>query len=918
MNNLTVGIGADISNLQAGIASATSSLSGFVSGANSRLQSLGDSFSNVGQKLSIGLSIPLGLLGKQALENGAGLESLKMGLKSIEEQQYGAGKSAEYAASRFSEFIEIAKLPGIGLKEAISMSIGLRSVGFSADEAKREILAFGNTLALVGKGKNELNGVALQLQQLSGKSSGFGADLRIIKEYAPQVGAALLQAFGTLDTESIAKTGVTGKQVIEKITTELEKLPKAGAGLKTAMENVSDSIFIATGRIGESLNKSLGLTSVFDSIGNAVGTLADYFTGLSPEVQKFIGITAGVLVIAPPLLIGLGGISIALSSLSGVFLVGATAIKTFATASILGMSEFVTAVTISLAEATTAFEFFSGVLTLNPIGAVIAGIVLLGGAMYGLSKIIGSTTKEVTALQYAEQQLNEVKKANYGTFETEISKTTALVSIIKSNVRSLEEKQGALNQLISISPKYFEGLTIEKIRAGEADEAIKKYTASIYENAITKGAESKISKLAEQLVAEKDAYDEATLKADNYRKTVKEGKTTNVGMGVYIKPLDTKEFDNQVNEAKKKVEQTDAALKKMAEFVAVRTVKTEGVFSPTKNTKPPTETDEAELKKAQKAREDFFKNTQQLLSQALKIENSLISDKYTRELKTEKQTYDEKVKIANQEKASTASKHRVLEALEKEYQSNISKIISDEMKGRSATEADGGLQGKGTKTLSSGLNIPNPLAGLTDKLNQSLTSVLGRFDSFAGQLAPKVQKMKAIFEGVNTGIQSSLQGAAASAFSGLGNIFGAMIAGTAGIGDAGKAIMGVIGNVFGEMGTQFSQAGVALLLLEPLIKNPFTSGVGMIAAGVALSALSGAISSTVSSGGTSGGGGSSYAQNYSSGSGSYGGGSQFNGGGERNQVFTINLTGKLTADGNDLSANLDRTIRQKARTYGGN
>ena len=32
-----------------------------------------------------------------------------------------------------------------------------------------------------------------------------------------EAGAALLQAFGTLDTEAIAKTGVTGKEVIEKI-----------------------------------------------------------------------------------------------------------------------------------------------------------------------------------------------------------------------------------------------------------------------------------------------------------------------------------------------------------------------------------------------------------------------------------------------------------------------------------------------------------------------------------------------------------------------------------------------------------------------------------------------------------------------------------------------------------------------------
>ena len=68
MTGLSVNIGANIDGLIRGIGQASSQISSFVSGANSRLQSLGDSFSNVGQKLSIGLSVPLGLLSKQLLE----------------------------------------------------------------------------------------------------------------------------------------------------------------------------------------------------------------------------------------------------------------------------------------------------------------------------------------------------------------------------------------------------------------------------------------------------------------------------------------------------------------------------------------------------------------------------------------------------------------------------------------------------------------------------------------------------------------------------------------------------------------------------------------------------------------------------------------------------------------------------------
>ena len=973
---LSVGIGVDISGLTSGISQATSQLNSFVSSANSRLESFGNNISSVGQKISIGLSVPLGLLSKQVLENGGGLESLKMGLKSIEEQQYGVGKSAEYATARYNEYVQLAKLPGIGLKEAIGMSIGLRSVGFSADDAKREILAFGNALALVGKGKNELNGVALQLQQLSGKTSGFGADLRVIKEYAPQVGGALMQAFGTIDTEAIAKTGVTGKQVIEKITTELEKLPKAGAGIKNAMENVSDSIFNATGRIGESLSKTLGITSIFDKIGNTVTGLATTFEGLSPTTQKFIGITAGLLVIVPPLLISIGAISSALSSLSGVMLVGATAIKTFATAGILGVGEFATAVTISLAEATTAFEFFNGVLLLNPIGAVIAGVALLGGALYGLSKIVGSTTKEVTALQYAEQQLNAVKTANYGTFEIEISKTTALVSIIKSNIRSIEEKQTALNQLIAISPKYFEGLTIEKIRAGGADEAIKRYTKSIYENAVTKGAEAKISKLAEQLVNEKDAYDEATAKAEKYKKIVSQGKGEYVGMGIYAKASATNEFDNQAKEAEASVNKTKKALEKLSEFVATRTLKPDGTLTTTK-TGSKGLTDE-ELKAQSKSQRD----TEDLLIKLAQFKSDIIEDEVKKAIDGENAKFEKEKNSIERTTANVQVKNATIQALEASHAKDVSDIkeqsekkvsdfiinsftnqivkeraleqISFEEKLKNIPKI---IQGKANQNKAIELleiehqakmreietkgSVNSLSSNLTKKgdigsVNADGSSAFGQLQGFktvfnignplenlVGSITKSLPTVKS---GLNksieslqewrSGITSTLQGGASNAAKGFANVIGQIATGSAKFSDLGKVLVGAASQMFSEFGNMLIEKGTAMLLLDVLKTNPITGGWAMIAAGTLLSATASAGASIFSGNGSSSSGGTSYAQNYSSNSSSFGRGSNNYGSGGQVLTLNLNMSGETRLQGNDILTSIKRTEKQQVRIRG--
>lgn len=151
-----------------------------------------------------------------------------------------------------------------------------------------------------------------------------------------------------------------------------------------------------------------------------------------------------------------------------------------------------------------------------------------------------------------------------------------------------------------------------------------------------------------------------------------------------------------------------------------------------------------------------------------------------------------------------------------------------------------------------------------------------------------------------------LQANVTEAFADLGASLGdALASGTNVLSAIGKSLLGSVGKLLGDFGKQLIAFGVAGLAYSKLIKSLFTDPItaapkaGLaIAAGVALVAISGAISSGLrsNSGGGGGGGGSSV------GGAGVGGGSSFTGGGAQGGLFEQNrdVTGEFVVRGQDL------------------
>lgn len=269
-----------ISTLVGGAMNGLSSVGGGVIATFQRIGSIGVSaFRGVAQA-AVATGVVLSTsIGVSAFKSAQELDSLTRGLATV-------SRNADDLRSKLGSSRQIARLPGLGMEEAIGGRLQLEASGLSDNLSSRSLTAFGNALAGVGRGKEDLGEVILQLSQMSAAGKVTGDELRVITERVPQVRQALKAAFGTTDTAAINKMGLSVETVIERIVEQLEKLPKASGGIRNTLENLGDDVKIALQPLG------IGLSALMDGMlsGGAGGMskLTDLIRGAG-EVFAAIG-----------------------------------------------------------------------------------------------------------------------------------------------------------------------------------------------------------------------------------------------------------------------------------------------------------------------------------------------------------------------------------------------------------------------------------------------------------------------------------------------------------------------------------------------------------------------------------------------------------------------------------------------------
>jgi len=147
------------------------------------------------------------------------------------------------------------------------------------------------------------------------------------------------------------------------------------------------------------------LAPVLEKVVDLVGRLAEWFTSLSPETQTLIASIAGVVAILSPLLIGLGKISFAISSIMSLMSTLGPAIGALGSGALL------------------------------PIIAIIAGVVAIGVALYKNWDLIKAKAQELwTKLT---ETWNSIKTTIQQTIASIISNAVGKFNELKTRVTTI-------------------------------------------------------------------------------------------------------------------------------------------------------------------------------------------------------------------------------------------------------------------------------------------------------------------------------------------------------------------------------------------------------------------------------------------------------------------------------------------------
>ncbi|WP_407533814.1 tape measure protein [Elizabethkingia miricola] len=780
---------------------------------------------------------------KAAIKAYGDMEALELGLQSVM-------GGAEKAAIEMEKLKEVAKLPGLSFKEAVQGSVNLQSAGFSADMSRRALMAFGNALAIVGKGSAELGRVNLALTQLQNKTGGFGQDIRQLMEALPQLKTVMEKAFGTADTEVIQNLGYTGAQVVEMLIKEFEKIPQATGGINNAFENIDDTVSQSMASIGEEIATAINLKGLIDNLSSAIIYLTQSFKNLDPETKKLIVVSAGVT----------------------------TAILALTSAA-LGIAAVIPSITAGL----SAMGLTLGALT-GYIGLAVIAIV-------GITAVILKLTQET---REASARQEDFQKAMAGAEVSAKKETGALDSLIakaRDEKLSRKERTAAVNEIQRLYPLYFGNMTAEQIMVGNISAAYRQLTNDIVASSRAKAAQKLIDD-ATQKALEKEVKlsKERNAALEDARKTelaIQDAEKRGATLSAAVMRNDAARSREIAREKQDEINKNNNFVRDNYK-VELGIVKAgeEAVTKMMENEQKSREIQAREnAKKALEASKEYRDAQKKAESEAKKQKNKEEREAKAAAKKSERDAqkgadYDLKQSILKPNKDFEAIQTRRVKLA----------IVVDEIKTENFAKGEEEIQ-KGFERIDNAFRINGGLVRDTAK------EVIAELNAN-------------INEGFKDILTNSIASGISDTFSSIGE---AIASGGSIIGAIGNSLLDAFGSFLSDMGDMMIKYGTLAVVkgnLDQAIAagGPIAIGAGIaaIAIGAALKVISGAIGAR-SKGGFSGGSSgtntsTSTGANTTTYSSNYGSGSSSNGG---TVVFRIS--------GNDLIGVLEREQDRRSR-----
>ena len=518
-------MGSELNDVNARLGKVTSAVIGFRTAGNS----LAETTTQV-QYLKAGMN-ELAAAGKMDSVEFREMVAL---LKEIQLAAMEAGEGIKEgliaAAEKGAEQLKELFVAFFVLNEVINFFEGIKD---EVEKAERATVQLQNTLEQMGRG-SELDPLNKKIEEITDK-------FKYLREYEVQDTFDKLITWGKLTKEQMeellpviinfaAKEKITLTEATDEIINAVE-----GRGIKLKRYGVI---------VHEAAGETANLGTILSELGPKVAGAADAFgesdsgkiAGFQKNIAKLqqqigefllpiLGALASALMLLP-----LGPITAALGLLTAAIIAQYTWTQATTAGTVLynlvqkakvGWDALATTTQIAYTQAVVLFTgetraataaqlAFNAAGAANPLTAVIAVIAIAAGAIYAYTRNLKGATEathkqseaDLKALHTKEALAGVQAKANEGV-ATEIAAVNKLVDVIKHHSNSLDERNKALDKLVSLNRENLTGLTLENIETEKGIEILDRYIKKLEETAYAEALQSKLLELEKERVENK-------------------------------------------------------------------------------------------------------------------------------------------------------------------------------------------------------------------------------------------------------------------------------------------------------------------------------------------------------------------------------------------------------------------------------
>ncbi|WP_394265195.1 tape measure protein [Bergeyella zoohelcum] len=364
-------------------------------------------------------------------------------------------QSKEKAKELMSQMVDLAAKTPFGLQDVTDGAKRLLAFQVPANEVVEILRRIGDVAAGLGVPLGQLIHV---YGQVKAQGKLMTNDLYQFMNAGIPILAELSKVMGKSEAE-IKKMVGEGKIGFTEIQQVIQNMTNEGGLFFNLMEEQSKSLSGKVANLGDAWEQML------NKIGESnEGLLADGIEGLTHLVEHY----EDVLEVLTGLVISYGAYKTAIITTS---IIEKTAVVSSGN---LTLAKKLQAIATNIA--TTAQTRFNAVLSANPYGIAAA---LLAGLVYTIYKFSSSVE---TAIELQED-LNKALLESTQSVEDKKAKIDALVSAIKDENKSNQERLSLINQLNKLTNDKLGKLDLEMVKTGELDSKVKNLINTLYKQA---------------------------------------------------------------------------------------------------------------------------------------------------------------------------------------------------------------------------------------------------------------------------------------------------------------------------------------------------------------------------------------------------------------------------------------------------